>query len=187
MITLPPEPDRPWLISFWSVLALFASIVSSSLLLSLSTLVAVVFGLGLIFAAVVLSLVYARGMALLYKSWNKLAREFESGARRLLVFICFAIVVAAGRTGSSLLDLTRPSGAGSLWQTRGTHALSSYKSPYTAEIKSRCDEGWISSLLPWTLYSGNLWAACLLPFLILLWALRTPQESSVPSNVYTLF
>jgi hypothetical protein len=104
------------------------------------------------------------------------------------VAISFAIVVVAGGQKGRSLRLARPSSTASLWMPRGTLMPSVYISPYSAATVRAPEKGWIATFFSWTRQSGNLWALSLLPFLMLLSALRTNQrKSDVPADIYTLF
>jgi hypothetical protein len=105
----------------------------------------------------------------------------------VLLGLCFYIVfVAVGRAGARL-RLERPRPNGSLWIPRGDPAslgAARYPSPLAVPIHRT---GLCGSLLSWAKSSGNLWACCLLPFLMLLRALEPESVDDVPTNIYTLF
>jgi hypothetical protein len=186
MITLPSPPRRAWVMSFWLTVS-----VGGGLLIGLLSALLISprwFGLGAMLALVlaVPRLLWAQTIA--YKLWNILARYFGHAAHLWLVGICFAIiVVAVGRKGSSL-RLARPSSTASLWMPRGTLAPGAYISQYNVATAGSSEKGWIATFFSWATQSGNLWALSLLPFFMLLSALRTDQrKSNLPANIYTLF
>jgi hypothetical protein len=186
MITLLSPPRRAWVRSFWLAVSLGSGLLIGLLLALL--LSPRWFGLGAMVALVLAlpRLLWAQTIA--YKLWNRLARYFGHAAHLWLIGICFAIiVVAVGRKGSSL-RLVRPSSTASLWMPRGTMAPGAYISQYSAATARAPEKGWIAAFFSWAAQSGNLWALSLLPFFMLLSALRTDQrKSNFPANIYTLF
>lgn len=187
MITLPASPNRLWLLSFWLVISSIIGLavgMLSSLLLSPSW-----FLLG-VSAALVLAVAGLRRPRKLsgpYEFWNGLASKFAYFARLWIMGVCFYVTFfAVGQTGASL-RLTRPnSDAKSFWLSRESLAPSAY-CQYGASTKGSTPRGWISSFFSWAVGSKNLWACCLLPFLIALRMFETEEESSFPSSIYTLY
>jgi hypothetical protein len=119
--------------------------------------------------------------------WNRLARDFARYASLLVMGICFYLVLGAvSRTGSSL-SLTRSSLGGSWWVPRTTLVPATYINQHGIVSENARSQDWIAALASWGQSSGNLWACCLLPFLILLSLFATEQETSVPTDIYTLF
>jgi hypothetical protein len=186
MITLVSPPRRAWVMSFWLAVSL-----GSGLLLGLLSALLISprwCGLGVMLALV---LVLPRPLwtqTIAYRLWNRVARYFGHAAHLWLMGICFAIIiVAVGRKGSSL-RLARPSSTSSLWMPRGTLAPGAYISQYSAANARAPEKGWIATFFSWATQSGNLWALSLLPFFMLLSALRIDQrKSNFPANIYTLF
>jgi hypothetical protein len=128
-----------------------------------------------------------QALSLPYRAWNRLASEISHLARLWVMGICFYLVlVAVGRAGSSL-RLHRPGSTESLWMPRGTLVPDAYGSQHAAPAKGSLTTGWISSYLSWTVQTRNFWACFLLPFFILLSALESEQESTVSTDLYTLF
>jgi len=116
-----------------------------------------------------------------------MAGYFARRARALIMGICyFVIFVAVGLAGSRIL-IAPPVAIKSIWVPRRTLAPGEYASQYDSETKEVPAENWISAFLSWAKRSGNLWACCLLPFLVLLSYFETDEESSVSGNIYTLY
>lgn len=187
MIILPSPARRECLISFWLTIS-----VSSGLLIGalLSLLISPRwFGLGVILALTLAlpGLIWPQVVSLPYRIWNRLARDFTHYARTLVLGICYYIIFAAvARTGSSL-RLASPTSPQSLWIPRGTLASTAYPHQYDATKKGSSQRGWIGNYLSWAWQTGNLWTVFLLPFLILLSALESDQDKSLPTDIYTLF
>jgi len=116
-----------------------------------------------------------------------MAGYFARCVSLLLMAICyFVIFVAVGLAGARIL-IAPPVTIKSIWVPRRTLAPAEYASQYDTETKEVPTENWISAFLGWAKRSGNLWACCLLPFLLLLSYLETGEESSVSGSIYTLY
>jgi hypothetical protein len=187
-LILPASPRRAWLMSFWLVSSAASGVFVG--LLSALLIAPAWIGTGVILAIAmaVPGLLWPRFVSQPYQAWNRLARYFARCARLALMGICyFVIFVAVGRAGSSL-QLRRRSATPSLWLPRGTLASAAYFYQYDATAKGRPQTGWLRSYLSWALGSGNLWAVCLVPFLLLLKPLQADQDGSrFLTNIYTLF
>jgi hypothetical protein len=187
-IVLPSPPRRAWLMSFWLV----SSAVSGVLVGILSALLVapVWIGTGVILALLmaVPGFLWPQFVSRPYQVWNRLARYFARRACLVLMGICyFVIFVAVGRAGSSL-QIHRPTLSTSLWLPRGTLKPAAYFHQYDATAKGLPQTGWMRSYLSWALGSRNVWAVCLVPFLLLLKFLQVDQkDSSSLTNIYTLF
>lgn len=187
MITLPSTTNRARLTSFW-----FAFSSLSGLLVGV--LAALLIGIWWLGVGVVLTLLLSvfglfriEGISKLYNLWNKVARSFGGWASIWLMSVSYYIVFfIVGRTGSSL-RLARPSGSESMWAGRQTLPVTTYTSQYGSNSHGSYEKGWIANFLSWGTHSGNLWACCLLPFLILLKALEVEDRSSFPTRIYTLY
>lgn len=185
---LPSSPNRLWLLSFWLVISLLVGITTGIFLWVVAS--PAWSGLGVILTA-------ALGIAGLsrpaivrkpYEVWNGLAGSFIRFARLWVAGTCFHIIfVAVGWTGTAL-SLKRPGGdTKSFWMPRDTLAPSAYVYEHKTTAKGSTQRGWVHAFVSWGVRSRNLWACCLLPFLILLRALETEEKSSFPSNIYTLY
>ena len=185
MITLPAYwARRAWLRSFWLAVSLVGGLFTGALLACLASPRWVAMG-GV--AAVVLAvpgLLWPRLVSLPYRVWNKLAREFARYAGLWLMAICFYIIfVAVGRVGSSLALL--PSPTGSLWTAREAQEREGWQGIRPEESLRK---GWIAAFISWAARSGNWWACCLLPFLMMLAAFESePETNGLPTSIYTLF
>jgi hypothetical protein len=186
MITLRSPPRRAWVTSFWLAVSLGSGLLVG--LLSAFLISPRWFGLGVMLALVLALPKRLWTQTIAYRLWNRLARYFGHAAHLWLMGICFAIIVGAvGRKGSSL-RLARPSSTASLWMPRRTLAPAAYISQYSTATAGATEKGWIATFFSWAIQSGNLWALSLLPFFMLLSALRTDQrKSNFPANIYTLF
>lgn len=187
MVTLPPI-RRACLRSFLFVITLLSGLcVTSVLALLVPRWFAASAMLTLVLTVVGLLRPHEWTMWLFYRVWNEIASRWASCARGILLGICYYVVfVAVGRTGSSLsLERTHP--AHSCWVPRITLAPAAYGSQSRLPIGEFPQKGWITNVFSWAARSGNLWACGLLPFLILLSALATDEESEVSDNIYTLF
>jgi len=185
MIALPYPVTRICLRSFWSLICLFAGVLIGVLWplpLSVGS-----FGLGIILALTLAlpGLLWPFLVSVPYRVWNKLAREFARWTRPLIIGICYVIFIAVGRMGTSL-RLAPPTSTESRWVTRRTLAPATYVSQYSVPLKESSQK-WIPTFLSWAVHSGNLWACCLLPFLVLLSVVKTDQEDIFPADIYTLF
>lgn len=186
-IILPPRPNRIWLMNFWLVISLFGGLLIG--IFSRLLLYPWWFGLGaiLILLLALPGLLRLKAIIILYRAWNKLARYVSRLASTLLMGISFYIIfVAVRRTGIRLM-VDSPSLLKSLWFPRKTLAPNAYNAQYDFITNGSSKNGWISTFFSWTLRSGNLWACCLLPFLILLSFFETDQKDSVSANIYTLY
>jgi hypothetical protein len=187
-IDLPSPPRRTRLMSFWLV----SSAVSGVLVGILSALLVAPewIGTGVILALLmaVPGFLWPQFVSRPYQVWNRLARYFARRACLVLIGVCyFVIFVAVGRAGSSL-QILRPTFSSSLWLPRGTLTPAAYFHQYDVTVKGFPQTGWVRSYFSWALGSGNVWAVCLLPFLLLLKSLQVDQKSSsFPTNIYTLF
>ncbi len=187
-IVLPSPPRRTRLISFWLV----SSAASGGLVGILSALlVAPVWsGTGIVLALAmgVSGFLWPQFISRPYQVWNRLARYFASGASLVLMGVCyFVIFVVVGRVGSSL-QILRPTSSSSLWLPRETLTPAAYFHQYDVMVNGFPPTGWVRSYFSWALGSGNVWAVCLIPFLLLLKSLQVDQKgSSSLSNIYTLF
>ena len=187
MMILPSSPNRLWLLSFWLNISFLIGALIGALSWTLISPPRFGLAIGLFLVLALPALLRPQIVSALYIAWNKLAREFARCARLWLMGICFYIIFfVVGRSGSSL-RLTSPGSGMSLWVPRATLEPTAYVSQYDATTGGSIQQGWISIFLSWAVRSGNLWACCLLPFFILLRAFETEEESSFPTNIYTLY
>ena len=189
MITLPRfPPGRAWLQSFWMAMSLTSGAMVSivcGLLISPWW-----FASGAAFAVVmaVPGLLWPQLASPPYRAWNKLARGVVRVARLWVTGVCFYIIcVTVGLTGS-YARLARPTSHESLWVARRTPASAAYGGGYDGVPREFARKGWIRAYFAWARQSGNVWAVCLLPFLILLSATENDEnQNRIASNIYTLF
>lgn len=188
VMTLPPSPNRLWLLSFWFAISLLVGLIAGALSWMLAS--PLWSGLGVLVALSLATsgLLRLQKLSTPYKAWNNLANRFARFAQAWVGRVCFyTVFVAVGRAGTSL-GLAHPGAdTKSLWVSRETLAPSEYAYPHKSSTAGPIRQSWISAYLSWAAGSRNLWACSLLPFLILLRALDTGDESHFPSNIYTLY
>jgi hypothetical protein len=186
MIHLPSHPSRACLIAFWLSFSLGASVVAALLLYLLVSPQHSGLGLLSVPTSFLPILFWPKGLILCYRIWNRLAREISRFAQKVILRICFHVVfVAAGFAGSSM-RIDRLTSKESLWTDRETVSSNSYFGEHKVSAK-RSPTNWLSSVFSWSQQSGDLLPLCLLPFLLLLRILEPKQETTVPSDIYTLF
>jgi hypothetical protein len=189
MITLPRfPPRRAWLRSFWIVISLVSGSMVSILCVLLISPRWFASGVVLVLVMAVPGLLRPQIASLPYRTWNKLARGVVRVARLWVTGVCFYIIfVTVGLTGSHA-RLVQPTSNGSLWVARRTPASTAYGLKHDGVPQEFAQKGWIRAYLVWARQPGNLWAVCLLPFLILISALENDRnQNPVAANIYTLF
>ena len=183
MIRLPP-PRRAQLRAFWLVQSACAGflvlIVGAVVAVPAYLLVGIILGLTMALSA------FWRPHAILglYRAWDRWAESYALRARMLLLRISYYIVFAAvGCAGSSI---RRDAKSQSLWVPRTTLSPDTYLTQY--DLAFPCfSRNWAAGYLVWAYKSGNIWACCLLPFLILIAALERQSGKAHPASIYTLF
>jgi hypothetical protein len=189
MIALPRfPPPRAWLQSFWIAISLAGgSIVSLFCAFFISTrwsASGVVFALLTAVPGILRPQIASRP----YRAWNKLARRFAQVARFWVTGVCFYIICATVGLTRSHVRLAQPTSNESLWVARRPTTSTAYDHNYDGVPQEFPQQGWIRAYVTWARQSGNLWAVCLLPFLIVLSALEIDEtQNRVAANVYTLF
>jgi hypothetical protein len=123
-----------------------------------------------------------------YRAWNRrLVQPFVSTASRVVIAVCFfVILVAVGRAGSRM-RLAVGGGASTSWASRTSLARETYRTLFAEAFSGRADAGWIANYWRWATQTGNFWAVSLLPFLAVLKLLTGEEEKAVQANIYTLF
>jgi hypothetical protein len=180
MIGMPQPPRIAWLKSFWLIMSVLAGIFVSALGAWLVASHWIVLGVVVTLTVTLPGWLWPEIARLPYQWWDRLAREFARYARGWLTLVCFQVVfVVVGLSGSSL-GLKRPRPGRSLWRARGSDADST--KPAGEDTRR-----WISAFCAHAVRTGNWWAVCLVPFLLLLSALETDREENFPAGIYTLF
>ena len=186
-IILPSQPRRIELMSFWLVLSISFALIISIVLWLISFPLWPGVGLILLLGPTLLGILRPASVPLPYRFWNRIARYFARRASLLIMGICyFVIFVAVGLAGARIV-MACPIPIKSIWVPRRKLASAEYASQFDSETKELPAENWISAFLSWAKRSGNLWACCLLPFLVLLSYLETGEEGSVSGSIYTLY
>lgn len=177
MITLPP-PRRAHLIGFWLVITTIGWLGVTALLLAggLARLVPIATAAALVLAA--LGVVRPRATRHVYRAWNIAARAYAAVARAIILRGCFHLVFGAIGLAGSRLDTGREARE-SMWIER----------PALAEIgpDGPAGHGWILGFVRWAGRSSNVWAVCLVPFLVLIRVFAPDGGGEPPASMYTLF
>ena len=188
MIIPPSSTNRAWLVSFWMIVSLFIGFLICVFAFFLSpSLRWIVLGVLLTAAIGLFGFLKPGFVSRAYQLWYQALCFYSLQTSQWLMRVCFYLIfIAVGGTKSSL-RLKRPAADESQWVPRETLSPAGYASQYVDNPQGFPQQGWISHLMSWALQSNNNWAFCLLPFLIIIRALKTDQESSFPTNIYTLY
>jgi hypothetical protein len=101
--------------------------------------------------------------------------------------ICFYVIFfAVGRAGSAM-KLARPVPNLSLWTSKKANPLAAFLYEFSPADRHLHPTGWLGSYLYWCKSSGQFWAVCLVPFLVMLAAVEIYTDRRFPAGVYTLF
>jgi hypothetical protein len=188
MLQLPSPPRRAWLHSFWLALSFYSGVTAGILLAVLQ--VAHWFAVALL-----LTLIMAGAGFLLpqvsvnvYHFWNRAMLWVGRWIRLGLLAICYGCICLATAHKGHAICLGRPAANGSLWIARGTLAPFAYDHQYAVPGPTPSSRSRFVTYLQWAKQSGNGWAVCLLPFLLLLAVVDAEQSTSdFPANIYTLY
>jgi hypothetical protein len=188
MVKLPIRPRRVDLMSFWLTMSLLFGLMTAILLWIIQSAGWAVLGVIAAFILALPGLLYPRSIHLPYRIWNKAARTVAQVGTIFLQGVCFYIVFfAVGRAGSRLmldLSLSRKT----VWRERRTLEPTMYFSPHTGiENRGTSEKGWVLNYISWSVRSGNFWACCLLPFLIVLSLLEAGKKESRSPHIYSLY
>ena len=185
-LTLPEQDRRASLRGFWLTLgALTAGLgVAVAWWSREVTLVAAAVAA----AVVVGSVGYVRqGFARrVYRAWNRrLVRPFNALAARIVMAICFFIVLVAAGTARARMLPQR--GGAMVWTRRASLPIEAYSALFAGASPDGQSGAWLAHYLGWARRTGNLWSVALLPFLAMLKCLASEPEKGPPANIYTLF
>jgi hypothetical protein len=188
-IVLPNLNRRAWRRGFWVTLALVLGVMTGVVLWGLSPWQRAAAALITTGVAAAPGLLRPRLASMPMQIWNRLARLFAHAATAWITAVCFYVVVRAlGRGQVSSLRLTEAAAGQSLWapwQDAAGHAGSGAAGIVAVPSPAR---GWAGDVAAWARSSGNLWAWCLLPFLLVLAALETGGDvEAPPPGIYTLY
>lgn len=186
-LLLPPDPRRPELAAFWTVVSLLAGAAATLLLVVLDAPAA--WGVGVALTALLAaSEVVGPGVARrIYPVWNRWAGRYRRLTREVVLRVCHALVFTLAGLGGSRMPSGRPPFGRSGWRERGTTPADAYASAGAEPADERSGRGRLREMLAWCRRSGNVWAATLLPYLWLLDALETKRDEQPPADIYTLY
>jgi hypothetical protein len=186
MITLPVQPRRVHLISFWVALCVMLGISAAVCMYVLALPYPLAIPVGTVICLVALSVVMADWIQPLYTSWNRGAHWVAGGTRRLLMGVCFFIVSVVALGGARFCRVA-PRSTASNWSRRRPEIGEENLSPFAQKPNGSVQMKWMNSYFRWARSSGNLWAVVLLPFLLFLSLLAKDEDDTLPAYVYTLF
>jgi hypothetical protein len=187
MIILPPGPRRKWLMSFWLAISLVSGALCGAMLAILIAPAWLAVGGIVALVVAVPGLRRPQTAARAYHKWRRAARSYCRVVGLVLTGICFYTVFVVARLAGSSLGLARPRAARTMWVPRTTLATTAYTHQYNRTTPGPPRGGWLRTYLAWTVRSGHVWAASLLPFLILLEIVEPDPEQRPTANIYTLF
>ncbi len=186
MIQLPSPPPRTALLSFGIAISLMSGLLLGMAAWLLGLRLWLGGGLASALLAVAVSSLYVDLVRAPYRWWNKLARRFADAATVYLAGVCYFIIFAAAGRARSNLCLERPRRGQSLWACRESLDPAAYAQQDNSAGKLSA-RNWMADYCCWSYRSGNLWAICLLPFLVLLGTLSSDREGQLPPDIYTLY
>jgi hypothetical protein len=184
-VRLPVKPRRALLRSF--CLAGSSTALMVLLLLLGFSHQFVMAGAAVVLLAVI-GIISPTTMIIPYRGWNKCAEYYARVARHYFSVLCFHLIVRlVGRTALTA-QFIWPNHSASFWVPRSTLGSDCYSSQHEGPDTASACASWIITFLLWARGTSNLWAICLLPFLVLLGSV-TPEEEkgSRSSDIYTLF
>jgi hypothetical protein len=188
MLQLPYPPRRAWLHSFWLALSLYSGVTAGILLALLQVThwlaVALILTISMAGAGLLLPQVSVK----VYQFWNRAIGWIGRWIRLGILAICYGCICLATAHKGHAIGLERPAAHGSLWIARGTLASFAYDHQYAAPNPMPSPRSRFTTYLRWAKQSGNGWAVCLFPFLLLLMVVDAEQSTSdFPANIYTLY
>lgn len=187
MLTLPFPRTRGALSSFGLVMSILIGGVLMALIGTMvSWEVGLSFGVGCLLAG--LSVLLRPQLAYYpYRAWNLIGRKFSQFAEQVLLRICFYGVLGAVSLAGGGLALSRLQVGQSVWVPRRTQCPETYHFQDFFLSTGHVDSGWVKALWRWIIASRQYWVIAMVPFFILLSAVQTKQEGTLPSDIYTLF
>ncbi|MBN1237321.1 MAG: hypothetical protein JXB36_02410 [Gammaproteobacteria bacterium] len=182
-MTLPRNPNLAWTLSFWLAAVIVLAAVAAP---AVAVLAAPLWSAAVLAAAVALAAVGLLRPEIAeraYRGWNAFARRYAAAARAVVLRACyFVVITATSRTGARL-ELGRSEASRSSWVAKSTPGIETCGRSAGVRAAAR----WAGRYLAWSRRSGNAWAACLLPFVLLLMALDEADEDEPPASLYTLY
>jgi hypothetical protein len=185
MITLPAQPRAAHLRAFWFALCALIGLGTGIFLI----FVDVHHGLAIWTISIVFLLL--SGMVApdrvqrFYLMWNRGARFVSREISRILMAVCFFIIVAAVGLAGARFARKVPEPVSSGWQRRGPERQDDNLPSFPGQANEKAE--WVRAYMHWTRRSSNLWALVLLPFLMLLSLVSKVEDDAPPTHVYTLF
>lgn len=186
-MTLPRHPNLTWTLAFWLAAVMLLAIaagVAVALLVSPAWLPAVAAAAAAAAAAGPLLPHFAERA---YRRWNALAEGYAAFARAVVLHACyFVLITGTSRAGSRFAP--GPAGdLGSSWVPKSSPGIETHRRPSDTDGVSSRVAPWIVRYVSWSRRSGNAWAVCLLPFVLLLTAFDVHEEEEPPARLYTLY
>jgi hypothetical protein len=178
MLTLPAPPRRADLAAFAVSLGLVGGLALGGLLGVMASAAWAVLGpaLGALLAAS--GLIRPRAVAPLYGAWSRLGARYRALALIALKAAAFLQLVGAESDRGSRLWLQAPDPGRSLWLPRAADQDGPGRALHA---------GLARSYGGWAARGARRWALPLLPFLVLMAAIDTDTEPTLPTQTYTLF
>ena len=187
-LTLPSQERRTLVRSFWFALSALAAVPWLALAWWFHAAEFAAAALGIAVLVCLVPIVHQDFGWRVYRAWNpRLVRPLASIAARVLMAICFFVVVVATSRAGSRLTLAAPGGAPTSWVPRSSLPRDAYRMLFDAGSPGGTSGAWISDYLRWARQTGNLWSVSLLPFLAVLRLLPPDEDKVSQGNIYTLF
>jgi hypothetical protein len=132
-------------------------------------------------------MIYPSLLIIPYRIWNKCAKLYARFAQISLMAIAYHFIVRIVGL-MALSGQFKPARSGiSAWVPRRTITVLAYDSQYEAPDHLSIHAPWTAGFVSWARRTPNVWAVCLLPFMILVSILEPEEEREQVSDIYTLF
>jgi hypothetical protein len=124
-----------------------------------------------------------QGLLWPYRVFNGLASPVSRLTATAVRWVCFYVIVGGAGLAGSRLRQVRPAGLTSGWHRRGRLEITTMWQSTTV----RRPNGWVRDYARWATTRTNLWAWCLLPFLMILSTVQVGEEDELSGGNYTLY
>ncbi|MDR7468464.1 MAG: hypothetical protein QN176_14400 [Armatimonadota bacterium] len=186
-MVVPFPHRRAWLRGFWLTMSLACGVLAGALAWGLSAGGRVAVALIAAIAVAVPGLLRPDLARQPLRAWNALARLVARAAAAWLTAVAFHVVIRAMRGTGSSLRPEPPVPQESLWTPWPEGRTGDILADGIVAARS-AGSGWVGAFASWVRASRNLWGLALLPVLLVLSALDTPQEvETPPPGIYTLY